>query len=120
MLRPLLYLIASSSRKHQIVFPELIQCFSLVPRPSPSFPLLAVCTASDEKLGEGRTASDGKLGEGRTASDGKLGEGLGTRLPVLHDSRAHNDIISPFAISHCAFLSASMLLSSKRGFSSCK
>ena len=49
----------------------LLPVSSLVPRPSPNFPSLAV------RLNH--TASDGKLGN-RTASDGKLGEGLGMRL----------------------------------------
>ena len=69
----------------------LLPVSSLVPRPSPNFPSLAVWlnrTASDGKLGNrtasdgklgNRTASDGKLGN-RTTSDGKLGEGLGMRL----------------------------------------
>ena len=49
----------------------LLPVSSLVPRPSPNFPSLAVWL--------NRTASDGKLGN-RTTSDGKLGEGLGMRL----------------------------------------
>ena len=50
------FIAAAGSSK--IMFFWTVMVYSLIPRPSPSFLLLAV----------------------RTASDGKLGEGLGTRL----------------------------------------
>ena len=55
-----------------------LQCtcenISLVPRPSPSFPSIAVHHPREEVY------IPGPLPLYRTASDGKLGEGLGTRL----------------------------------------